>query len=230
MICTAEELIVQQIWRPFEMFNNLFTRKKGKDVDQDAAPPAPKPADQTGSDDQDKTVVFRMAPATIVLGEQSGGLPERNVFEPSTLAIGTENHWDDRTVVLGAKATRQFGPPLPSGAVLKERFEVIKSIGRGGFSYVYLCQHRKNGRLVAIKEAFANDAGRLGHRVVVGSPEQSAIARGALLREVSAISRINHAGIVRFEDVFEQNDTVYFAMDYVEGEPLASLLQRRGAL
>jgi serine/threonine protein kinase len=52
-------------------------------------------------------------------------------------------------------------------------------------------------------------------------------AREALLREVAAISRINHPGIVRFEDVFEANGTLCFAMDFVEGEPLSGLLARR---
>ena len=215
------------------MFKSLFSRKKHKGADSEAASTGLRlgvPSDMTSSDDQDKTVVFRMAPATIVVGAVSVSNTEPNAFEPATLAVGAEGDWDDRTVVLGAKPTREPGPPLSPGHMLNARYEVIKTIGRGGFSYVYLCQHMRNGRLVAVKEAFAHDAGRIGNRVTADSLEQTDIARDALLREVSAISRINHSGVVRFEDVFEQNDTVYFAMDYVEGEPLAGLLQRRGAL
>lgn len=59
------------------------------------------------------------------------------------------------------------------------------------------------------------------------SPNSLDQAKQALLREVSAVSRLDHPGIVRFEDVFEANGTLCFAMDFVEGETLSSLLGRR---
>ncbi|MGE0855062.1 MAG: TIR domain-containing protein [Hyphomicrobiaceae bacterium] len=111
--------------------------------------------------------------------------------------------------------------------MLNGRYEVIKPIGRGGFSYVYLCQHVRNGRLHAVKEAYAAGCGRVGNGVMAGAGSRLEQATRALLREVSAICRLDHSGIVHFDDVFEANGTLCFAMDFVEGEALSSLLARR---
>lgn len=119
---------------------------------------------------------------------------------------------------------------MPPGTVLNGRYETIKPIARGGFSFVYLCQHLRNGRLLAVKEAFGDWCVREGLAVEPTDPAMFDVARAALLREVSAISRINHPGVVRFEDVFEENGTLCFAMDFIEGETLAELLKRRGSV
>jgi serine/threonine protein kinase len=50
------------------------------------------------------------------------------------------------------------------------------------------------------------------------------------MREMVAIAHVSHPGIVRLDDAFEQNNTLCFSMQFVEGESLARLLTRRGAL
>lgn len=127
--------------------------------------------------------------------------------------------------------TPEAATPLAAGTVLNGRYEVIKPIALGGFSFVYLCMHQRNGRLAAIKEAFSvASAPEADSTVLIGDQARFDVARQSMLTEVSAISQIKHPGIVGFEDVFEQNGTLYFAMDYIEGETLASLIRRRGSL
>ncbi len=43
--------------------------------------------------------------------------------------------------------------PLPRGHMLHGRYEILKPLARGGFSFVYLGRHERTGMLVAIKEA-----------------------------------------------------------------------------
>jgi len=177
------------------------------------------------------TLIMRAEPATLA-ARPAGSSSSRasNPFDAATVAMRPGAGFDEATLLLGRPPASRPGPDLAltPGTMLKDRYEVIKTIGRGGFSYVYLCQHLRNGRLNAVKEAYSGASGRAG-TFVVGASGQ-AQARAALMREVTAISRVSHPGVVRFEDAFEQNNTLYFAMDFVEGEPLSALLARRQGL
>ncbi len=226
------------------MVGNWFSRS-GKDSAKDkgkAPPVVDEPAIKTdvafaapsAPDDSDfdvSTMIMRAEPATLVAGGSfSAQSSIANEFDAATFVGGRARDDDQPTVFGGSRAPAPPAAPdlpLPAGTLLNDRYEVIKPIGRGGFSYVYLCQHIRNGRLNAVKEAYGPDSGRDGAQVVTNNPVAVRQARQALLREVSAISRINHPGVVRFEDVFEANGTLCFAMDFVEGEPLSSLLARR---
>ena len=50
------------------------------------------------------------------------------------------------------------------------------------------------------------------------------------LKEARTIARLDHPGIVRIHDVFEENGTAYYVMDFIEGENLNDLVKREGAL
>lgn len=196
------------------------------------APPAPAPTVSLWdsvpmAEADDRTVIMRASPPTLIAGMKPQAVAS-NAFDVATMLAPAGSNFSAATVVAGWNLPSAGFPdaPLPAGTILNQRYEVIKPIGRGGFSYVYLCQHIRNGRLNAVKEAYFAGCGRAGTSVI-GSGEVLRQAKDALLREVSAISRLNNPGVVRFEDVFEANGTLCFAMDFVEGEPLAALLGRR---
>lgn len=48
--------------------------------------------------------------------------------------------------------------------------------------------------------------------------------------EARALRRMSHPGIVRVTDVFEDNNTAYYAMDYVDGASLNDIVKTRGPL
>ena len=50
------------------------------------------------------------------------------------------------------------------------------------------------------------------------------------IKEARTIFSLNHPNIVRILDVFEENDTAYYVMDYIEGESLGDMVKRRGAI
>lgn len=54
--------------------------------------------------------------------------------------------------------------------------------------------------------------------------------RQKFLKEARSIFSLNHPNIVHILDLFEENGTAYYVMDYIEGESLADMVKRRGAL
>ena len=100
-------------------------------------------------------------------------------------------------------------PPL-----LSDDFEVVRELGRGGMGVVYLVRQNSLHRLVAVKVL------RSGHT-----------AFGPALRrffdEARHLARLRHPHIVAVHEVGRDGrGEPYFVMDYVEGEPLTSVLAR----
>jgi serine/threonine-protein kinase len=97
------------------------------------------------------------------------------------------------------------------------RYQIIRLIGRGGMGCVYEAVHRDLGKRVAVKVLLP---------ALAASPE----ARSRFLREGQAASRIRHPNVVDVTDVAAEGPTSYLVMEYLEGEDLASLIARQGAL
>ncbi len=108
-------------------------------------------------------------------------------------------------------------------------------LGAGGFGITYLAfNHQLNGP-VALKEYFpAELATRVdGERVAATAPtNQETFAWGLerFLDEARAIHRFRHPNVVQAHRYLEANGTAYIVMEYVEGESLKSILDRRGRL
>jgi serine/threonine-protein kinase len=104
------------------------------------------------------------------------------------------------------------------GQIIAERYHILKKLGEGGMGQVYLAEHVKMGRRSAIK--VVNPA-------MMHDPDT--IAR--FNREASNASRIAHPNVCAVYDFGETADgLVYLVMEFVEGEPLGTVLEREGAL
>jgi len=111
-------------------------------------------------------------------------------------------------------------PPGQSmiGAVIADRYHVVRKLGEGGMGEVYLAEHVKMGRLSALK-------------LIAPALAREADAIGRFTREAANASKITHPNIAAIYDFGETPDgLVYLAMEYVEGESLTALLRRHGAL
>ncbi|MCC6750843.1 MAG: protein kinase [Deltaproteobacteria bacterium] len=98
------------------------------------------------------------------------------------------------------------------------RYRLVRSLGRGGSAEVFAAQHMDLDRQVAIKVLSARLA-------------QSAEAITHFRMEARACSRLRHAHIVDVMDFGELPDgRFFFAMELVEGESLADLLDRERRL
>jgi serine/threonine protein kinase len=50
------------------------------------------------------------------------------------------------------------------------------------------------------------------------------------IKEAKTIARLDHPNIIHIHDVFKENNTCYYVMDYIDGESLHSRVKRLGAL
>lgn len=89
---------------------------------------------------------------------------------------------------------------------------------------------------VAIKEFFVKDfcnRDETTAHVTVGTLSKRELVdrlRQKFVDEARALSRLSHPGIVRVSDVFEENGTAYFVMDYIEGLSLSDIVAHEGQL
>lgn len=103
------------------------------------------------------------------------------------------------------------------GSIIDNKYEVLKQIGRGGMSTVYLAMDRRLNKQWAIKEIHkvANDK---NNEVVVQS----------LLVEANMMKKLDHPSLPRIVDIIDNGRTIYVIMDYIEGESLDKILSANG--
>ena len=126
---------------------------------------------------------------------------------------------------------------LPLGMLLQGgKYEIISYISSGGFGCTYKARHAMLDTVVAIKEFFVKDycnRDASTHCITVatqGKAELIERLRKKFIEEAQAIFNMNHPNIVRVTDIFEENGTVYYVMDYIDGCSLASLISNKGRL
>ena len=116
------------------------------------------------------------------------------------------------------------------------KYRIIKKLGQGGFGITYLAENTMLEGKVAIKEFFFKEYCERNeltcHVTVPTSNNRDTVDRfkQKFIKEAKTIFRLNHPNIVRILDVFEENDTAYYVMEYIEGESLSDMVTRRGAI
>ena len=116
------------------------------------------------------------------------------------------------------------------------KYRIIKKLGQGGFGITYLAENTLLEGKVAIKEFFFKEYCERDDstsRVTIptsGNREIVERFKQKFIKEARTIFRLNHPNIVRIHDVFEENGTAYYVMDYIEGESLGDMVKRRGAI
>lgn len=102
--------------------------------------------------------------------------------------------------------------------VIAGKYEVIRSLGEGGYGQVYLVRHTDLGVEYALK---------ILHRYLC--EDEKFIER--FKREASILQRFVHPGSVNLRDFGKTDDGLYYlAMDFAAGESLLDLLAREGRL
>ena len=119
---------------------------------------------------------------------------------------------------------KRFKNTLGKGYTLNG-YRIEKAIGGGGFSLVYLATLLAEDRRVAIKEYLPSAQARRveDSRVEPLSEGLAGAYRQGIKRffdEASALAKVNHPNIVRVENFFRANNTVYMVMRYERGKDL----------
>lgn len=125
---------------------------------------------------------------------------------------------------------------LNSGHILNNRYKVLDVLGQGGFGITYLAYDTKENRHVAVKEFFFKDCCERdtdGHTVVVNTTSKKDLTerfRIKFVKEANLIKNLDHPNIVNVYDVFTENSTSYYIMEYIEGDTLSDIIKANGHL
>ncbi len=121
---------------------------------------------------------------------------------------------------------------LPDGTLL-HGYRVQRTIGSGGFGVTYLAQEALLNRTVVIKESFPDSLcyrHAETHDVCLIEPEtgQSGAewARNNFLREVRILATLDHPCIAKVYSYFEEHQTAYYVVEYINGISLAKLAEQ----
>lgn len=98
-----------------------------------------------------------------------------------------------------------------------ERYRLIRAIGEGGMSTVWLAMDKTLGKQWAVKEIKLSD-----------DPTEREVVVSSLVAEANLIKRFDHVAIPRIVDLVDEGGILYVVMDYVEGRSLESLISASG--
>ena len=116
------------------------------------------------------------------------------------------------------------------------KYKIVRYISSGGFGCTYEGELVLLHKRVAIKEFFVKDFCNRDEQtshVTVGTQSKLKLVerlQNKFLEEAGALYSMQHQNIVRVTDVFEENGTAYYVMDYVDGESLQQKVKNEGAL
>ena len=130
---------------------------------------------------------------------------------------------------------------LSNGTVLRGQtysYRIERMLGSGTFGITYLAvvsdgAGPMNGMLrVCVKEFYMHDInGRNGSEVTCSSSDgMFSEYRRKFMREAENLASINHPHIIHVLEAFEQNNTVYYVMEFVAGGSLDSFICKQGRM
>ena len=107
---------------------------------------------------------------------------------------------------------------IPIGTVIDTKYEILKEIGRGGMSTVYLAMDNRLNKQWAIKE------------IKKTSDKNNHIVIQSFLVEANLLKTLDHPTLPRIVDIIDNGSgAIYVVMDYIAGESLNKVVQRYGA-
>ena len=119
-------------------------------------------------------------------------------------------------------------------------FDLVNSkiIGKGGYSTVYLCKHRRTSKEYAIKcaskfktykpEKYSHSSGdKADNRGNEKSQEEvTKDISDKIRQEIDIMSRLRHRNIIQLKGWFEDDQNIYLVLPYISGGDLAGFLKK----
>ena len=123
---------------------------------------------------------------------------------------------------------------LKVGTILHGTYRIDSYLSSGGFGNTYVATNIEFDERVAIKEFFMKGVTQRDENQTTVSVSNSENTnsffeqREKFKKEARRIRQLHNEHIVAVHDLFEENGTAYYVMDFVDGENLAELLKRTG--
>ena len=123
---------------------------------------------------------------------------------------------------------------LRVGTVLHGTYRIDRYLSSGGFGNTYVATNIQFGEQYAIKEFFMRGISQRDNNnttVSVSNTDNRETFASKLekfKKEARRLRKLNNEHIVRVHDLFEENGTAYYVMDYIDGENLSDRMKRTG--
>ena len=128
----------------------------------------------------------------------------------------------------------KYDHALPHGTVLAGMYITGRVLGQGGFGITYAAQEYKSGKVLAVKEFYPDTMARRGqsNTVIPYSGERGGdfnYGKEMFLEEAKTLAQFQqNPNIVHIYTYFEENNTAYFSMEYMEGIDLKRYMENHG--
>ncbi|WP_026572744.1 protein kinase domain-containing protein [Bacillus sp. UNC438CL73TsuS30] len=100
------------------------------------------------------------------------------------------------------------------GTVIDDRYEILKEIGRGGMSIVYLAMDNRLNKSLVVKDIRKRE------------PSNNELLINSLIVEANMLKKLDHGALPKIYDIIDSEGDIYVVMDYIEGESLKEKLKR----
>jgi eukaryotic-like serine/threonine-protein kinase len=121
----------------------------------------------------------------------------------------------------------------PKTILKQNQYQIDKVLGEGGFGITYQGTYLGNGAIVAIKELWPEKGARRGTKVLWSNsitPQQKLQQLSKFKLEASNQQKCNHPNIAQVYDWFDDNQTSYIVMEFIDGNSLSKILKEQGTL
>ena len=103
------------------------------------------------------------------------------------------------------------------GFLISDKYRLLERLGAGGMGAVYLCEHVKMGRKVALK-------------ILPIQQAEDAASLARFYREARAVARLDHPNIVRAHDIDHDDKLHFIVLEFVDGSNLHDFIRRNGTV
>lgn len=116
------------------------------------------------------------------------------------------------------------------------KYRIIRTLGQGGFGITYEAEQTLIERRVCIKEfyvkQFCNREDGTS-QVTLGSSSTAEMVSqymAKFIKEAKTIAKLKHPGIIQIYDVFTENNTAYYVMEFIKGQSLNEVINESGPI
>ncbi len=145
------------------------------------------------------------------------GLVKATADVPENAQSGPPSGTDRTDEFPTQNAKNHFTPVIPNELANYAGYRIVKELGRGGMGVVYLAKNIQMDRLEVLKV--------LSERLL-----DHAGAKERFLREIRAVSKLDHANIVKSYSILPLNSLLVFAMEHVHGMDLHAFIHKHTPL